>query len=156
MPPSKTCGELDGPHHRAEARLDQPSATPLEATLTRTGAALGTIGYMSPEQVRGEKLDLRTDLFSLGLVLYEMATGQRAFSGQTQAVLHNQILNSVPAPVHEAQAARNRRRRRATNRAGFTSTPMKTGLHRPSSSAVRVFAGEVARPRTRNVHFRSN
>jgi len=69
--------------------------------LTRTGAALGTVGYMSPEQVRGERLDARTDLFSLGLVLYEMATGERAFSGQTEAVLHNQILNSVPAPVHE-------------------------------------------------------
>ena len=89
---------FDDPHHRGEAH---PSATPLEATLTRTGAALGTIGYMSPEQVRGEKLDARTDLFSLGLVLYEMATGQRAFSGQTQAVLHNEILNSVPVPVHE-------------------------------------------------------
>ena len=96
--PGLEADSFDGPHLRTEAH---PPATPLEATLTRTGAALGTLGYMSPEQVRGEKLDARTDLFSLGLVLYEMATGQRAFSGQTQAVLHNEILNSIPVPVHE-------------------------------------------------------
>ena len=89
----------DSPIRRAEARLFHPAATPGETTLTRTGAALGTAGYMSPEQVRGEKLDARTDLFSFGLVLYEMATGQRAFSGETQAMLHNAILNTSPVPV---------------------------------------------------------
>ena len=70
-------------------------------TLTRTGMAMGTAGYMSPEQVRGEKLDARTDLFSFGLILYEMATGQRAFTGDTAAVLKDAILNNVPLPVHE-------------------------------------------------------
>jgi eukaryotic-like serine/threonine-protein kinase len=78
-----------------------PSATPLEATLTRTGAALGTAGYMSPEQIRGEKLDARTDIFSFGLVLYEMATGHRAFGGETQAVLHEAILTANPVPAHD-------------------------------------------------------
>ena len=70
-------------------------------TLTRTGVAIGTAGYMSPEQVRGEKLDSRTDLFSLGLVLYEMAVGQRAFTGETAPVLHDAILNHTPTPVRD-------------------------------------------------------
>ena len=69
--------------------------------LTRTGVAMGTAGYMSPEQVRGEKLDARTDLFSFGLVLYEMATRQRAFIGETVASLHAAILHSTPKPVRE-------------------------------------------------------
>jgi Tol biopolymer transport system component len=74
-------------------------------TLTRTGVVLGTAAYMSPEQVRGEKLDGRTDLFSFGLVLYEMATGQQAFSGDTAAMLHEAILTRTPAPVREINSA---------------------------------------------------
>ena len=72
-----------------------------EMTLTGTGMKLGTAGYMSPEQVRGEKLDGRTDIFSFGLVLYEMATGQRAFTGETAAVVRDGILNNSPAPLRE-------------------------------------------------------
>ena len=72
-----------------------------ETTVARTGLAIGTVGYMSPEQVRREKLDARTDIFSLGLVLYEMATGERAFSGETEVILHDAILHREPKPIRE-------------------------------------------------------
>src|SRR5205823_6295472 len=83
------------------ALLDAPVAAAGGVHLTRTGVALGTASYMSPEQVRGEKLDARTDLFSFGLVLYEMATGQQAFKGETTLGVRDAILDRAPAPVRE-------------------------------------------------------
>lgn len=68
--------------------------------LTRTGTTVGTAHYMSPEQVRCETLDARTDVFSLGLVLYEMVTGQRAFPGNTVAIVYDAILRQTAPPIH--------------------------------------------------------
>jgi serine/threonine protein kinase len=67
-------------------------------TVTQTGATLGTPSYSSPEQIRHEPLDARSDLFSFGLVLYEMATGQRAFSGNTAQSIRDAVLNQPPVP----------------------------------------------------------
>ncbi len=72
-----------------------------QLTLTRTGSAIGTAGYMSPEQIKGEKLDARADLFSFGLVLYEMAAGQRALTGETASILQAAILSHTPTPVRQ-------------------------------------------------------
>jgi serine/threonine protein kinase/Flp pilus assembly protein TadD len=78
--------------------LETVSQDPL---ITTPGAALGTVAFMSPEQVRGEELDVRTDLFSFGLVLYEMATGHHAFPGSTAGLITDGILNRAPLPPRQ-------------------------------------------------------
>jgi eukaryotic-like serine/threonine-protein kinase len=81
--------------------LTEDVARHTDATLTRTGQLMGTVAYMSPEQGRGEDIDARTDLFSFGGLLYEMATGQPAFSGATPGVILEAVLNRTPPSTIE-------------------------------------------------------
>ena len=145
---------------------------PIESLLTDEGTAVGTVAYMSPEQLRGQPLDARTDLFSLGLVLYEMATGRPAFAGETSAVIAAAILQEMPVPprhVREDVPARlediilktiekdprDRTQTAAELRADLRRfkrelesgpTPVREPVERPSGTAARAVI--VDRPRS--------
>jgi non-specific serine/threonine protein kinase len=87
------------------AQRPEEGATAVGNELTQPGIAVGTISYMSPEQARGQLVDARTDLFSTGTVLYQLATGTLPFQGETSAVIFDAILNRDPAPAGEVNPA---------------------------------------------------
>jgi eukaryotic-like serine/threonine-protein kinase len=103
--PGEASRELGGGIDGARIQPETGATSDPKLLLSRTGVAMGTAGYMSPEQVRGEKLDARSDLFSFGLVLYEMATGRQPFNDDTAPALHEAILKHSPIPARQLNPA---------------------------------------------------
>ena len=112
---------------RGDSEAETASLLPTsDLFLSHTGMAMGTAGYMSPEQLRGEKLDARTDLFSFGLVLYEMATGKRAFAADTAPLLREAILKQIRGSVRQLNSKLPTKRWRCTAKGPVASFEVRT------------------------------
>jgi serine/threonine protein kinase/tetratricopeptide (TPR) repeat protein len=150
------------------AGLSATATASTEELLTKPGAAVGTIAYMSPEQARGEELDVRTDLFSLGAVLYEMASGRMAFGGSSVATLFEAILNRQPAPLFRvdpdlpaelerivAKALEKDRTLRYQSAAEIRTDLQRLKRDTESGRAAAATQGPGAKPGTETPRFRS-
>ena len=131
--------KIDRPGAAAQSQASSNAKMLLtQDELTTPGSALGTVSYMSPEQARGQFLDARTDLFSLGTVLYQMASGKAPFPGDTSAVVFDAILNREPVPIEQVNAGVSPEFGRILSKAlekdrnlrCQTATELKTDFHR--------------------------
>jgi serine/threonine protein kinase/DNA-binding winged helix-turn-helix (wHTH) protein/tetratricopeptide (TPR) repeat protein len=136
------------PDRQLETGPDGGAALAPARDLTVSGMAAGTAGYMSPEQIRREKLDARTDIFSFGLVLYEMLTGERPFTGETVELVKESILVRTPAPVRQLNPAVPAGLERIVNKAtekGREQRYQSAAEMRAALQAVPAFRSIVAR-----------